>query len=114
VSQVSQNLNDLSALEGHWSLDLDATTVEFHTKIMRVIPVRGTMKPIEGGARVGSDGAIDGRLILDATTIDTGIKKRDVHLRTADFFDANSHPKIIFALSRFAEFLREDLRLREA
>lgn len=96
MSQVSQNLNDLSALEGRWSLDLERTTVEFHTKIMRVVPVRGTIKAIEGGACVGTDGAIDGNLILDAGTIDTGIKKRDAHLQTADFFDVDRHPHMIF------------------
>ncbi|HEY1988135.1 MAG TPA: YceI family protein [Acidimicrobiales bacterium] len=96
MSQVSQNFNELSALEGHWSLDRDRTTVEFHTKIMRVIPVRGTIKAIEGGARVGTDGAIDGNLILDAATIDTGIKKRDAHLRTADFLDTDRHPTIAY------------------
>ncbi len=96
MSQISQNLNDLSALEGRWSLDPDRTMVEFSTKILRVIPVRGAIKAIECGARVGTDGAIDGNLILDTATIDTGIKKRDAHLRTADFFDADSYPTIVF------------------
>jgi polyisoprenoid-binding protein YceI len=95
VPQLSQNVNDLSALVGHWSLDLDRTTVEFHTKIMRVIPVRGRIRAIEGGASV-SEGAVDGNLILDVATIDTGINKRDVHLRTADFFDADRYPTIVF------------------
>jgi polyisoprenoid-binding protein YceI len=96
MSQVSQNLNSLSPLEGHWSLDPGTTTVEFHTKIMRVIPVRGTIKAVSGGARVGPDGAVGGNLILDVATIDTGIKKRDAHLRTADFFDADTYPAIEF------------------
>ncbi|HEY1832387.1 MAG TPA: YceI family protein [Acidimicrobiales bacterium] len=96
MSQVSQNLNDLSSLEGHWSLDPEKTTVEFHTKIMRVVPVTGSIKATEGGATVGADGTIDGVLILDAATIDTGIKKRDGHLLTADFFDADNFPTIVF------------------
>jgi polyisoprenoid-binding protein YceI len=96
MSQVSQNLNDLSALVGRWSLDLNRTTVEFHTKLLRVVTVRGTIKAVEGGASVGPDGAIDGTLILDAATINTGIKKRDAHLRTADFFDTDRFPTIVF------------------
>jgi polyisoprenoid-binding protein YceI len=97
MSQVSQHLSGLSGLEGRWSLDPERTTVEFHTKIMRVVPVRGTIKAIEGRAIVGTDGIVDGTLILDIATIDTGIKKRDIHLRSADFFDADSFPRIIFA-----------------
>jgi polyisoprenoid-binding protein YceI len=96
VSNISQNLSDLSSLDGQWSLDPERTTVEFHTKIMRVISVRGSIRAIEGGARFVTDGAVEGNLILDATTIDTGIKKRDAHLRTADFFDTDKFPTIIF------------------
>jgi polyisoprenoid-binding protein YceI len=96
VPQVSQKLSDLSVIEGQWSLDPNRTTVEFHTKIMRVIPVKGKFTAIEGGASVGTGGSIDGTLVLDVATIDTGIKKRDDHLRTADFFDAERYPTIEF------------------
>jgi polyisoprenoid-binding protein YceI len=97
VSHVSQKISELSVLQGGWSLVPHTSEVEFHTKIMRLVPVRGTIKAIAGSAYVGPDGSIEGTLILDATTIDTGIKKRDVHLRTADFFDADNHPMIAFA-----------------
>jgi polyisoprenoid-binding protein YceI len=96
VPHVSQTLSDLPVLEGQWSLDPDRTTVEFHTKIMRVISVKGRIKATEGRASVVTDGSIDGTLILDVATIDTGIKKRDDHLRTADFFDADRYPTIEF------------------
>jgi polyisoprenoid-binding protein YceI len=94
VPYVSQNLSDLSDLEGQWCLDLSRTTVEFHTKIMRVIPVKGRIKAIEGRGSVVDDGSIDGSLVLDVASIDTGIKKRDDHLRTTDFFDADQYPTI--------------------
>lgn len=104
MSQVSQNLIDLSAFDGYWSLNPDRTTVEFHTKIMRVIPVKGRIKATEGGVRLGTDGDIDGSLILDVATIDTGIKKRDAHLRSADFFDADRYPTIIFTAQSVGTF----------
>jgi polyisoprenoid-binding protein YceI len=104
VSQVSQNLNDLSALEGHWSLDPDRTTVDFHTKMIRVISVKGRIRATEGGARVVTDGGIDGNLVLDVATIDTGIKKRDAHLRSAEFFDADRYPTIVFTAQSVGRF----------
>ena len=35
-------------------------------------------------------------LQIDVSSIDTGIKDRDDHLRTADFFDVENHPTIDF------------------
>jgi polyisoprenoid-binding protein YceI len=37
---------------------------------------------------------------ISAASIDTGIDARDRHLRTADFFDVESHPEIRFSSSR--------------
>jgi polyisoprenoid-binding protein YceI len=37
---------------------------------------------------------------IKATSVDTGIERRDAHLRTADFFDVEKFPEITFASSR--------------
>jgi polyisoprenoid-binding protein YceI len=37
---------------------------------------------------------------IDAATIDTGIKKRDQHLCSADFFDVAAYPTIAFRSTR--------------
>jgi len=37
---------------------------------------------------------------IKATSIDTGIERRDAHLRTADFFDVEKFPEITFKSSR--------------
>lgn len=36
------------------------------------------------------------RVEIDAASVDTGIKQRDDHLRSADFFDVSKFPKILF------------------
>ncbi len=38
--------------------------------------------------------------VIKATSVDTGIERRDNHLRTADFFDVEKHPEITFKSSR--------------
>ncbi len=38
--------------------------------------------------------------VIKATSIDTGIEKRDAHLRNPDFFDVEKYPEITFKSSR--------------
>ena len=38
--------------------------------------------------------------VIKATSIDTGIERRDAHLRTPDFFDVEKNPEITFKSSR--------------
>jgi polyisoprenoid-binding protein YceI len=81
---------------GKWVLDPDRTSIVFHTKAMWVFPAKGTAKAIEGVGAVGTDGGLRGTLVIDAASIDTKNKKRDAHLRTADFFEVEKFPTITF------------------
>jgi polyisoprenoid-binding protein YceI len=89
----------LSEYVGTWTLDPSQTSIEFHTKAMWVLNVKGTFTSTEGGGTVGADGSVSGSIVLDAASVDTNKKKRDDHLRTADFFEVNAFPTITFAVS---------------
>lgn len=39
-------------------------------------------------------------VVIKATSIDTGIERRDAHLRNADFFDVEKYPEITFKSER--------------
>lgn len=45
-------------------------------------------------------GAVAVRVELEAASINTGNTGRDQHLRSADFFDAGRHPKLVFRSDR--------------
>ena len=51
-------------------------------------------------------GRATGRLTIDAASVDTKDAKRDRHLRSADFFDVERHPQIVFTVT--AVTARED------
>ena len=92
-NQISVDLGDFV---GKWVLDPAGTSIVFHTKAFWVVPVKGTAKAIEGAGTVGADGSISGTLVVDAASIDTKLKRRDAHLRTADFFEVEKFPAITF------------------
>ncbi|MDT3683406.1 MAG: YceI family protein [Truepera sp.] len=81
-----------------WNLDTAHSSVEFAVRHMGFATVRGRFN--EFTADVESDEG--GRLkrveaVIDATSIDTNEPKRDAHLRSADFLDAEQFPEIRFA-----------------
>jgi polyisoprenoid-binding protein YceI len=90
--------NDASAFAGSWNLDPSHTSITFHTKALWVLKVKGTFKAIEGKGTVGADGSVSGSIVFDAASVDTKNKKRDDHLRTADFFEVTVYPTIDFTV----------------
>lgn len=89
------------ALAGRWVLDPRASRVEFRVKHFGgAITVRGWFERLEGEGAVGPDGKVTGLLVIDAGSLNTKNKQRDRHLRSADFFDAQNHPRVVVMVSR--------------
>jgi polyisoprenoid-binding protein YceI len=86
----------ISDLTGSWSLDPQRTTVHFTTKALWIMTVNGTLRATDGVGTVDADGTVTGRMVIDANSIDTKNKRRDGHLRGADFFDVPTFPSMVF------------------
>jgi polyisoprenoid-binding protein YceI len=99
VASPSQNVLELSDFAGTWKLDPDRTSIEFHTRALWVIPAKGTFRSLEGVGTVTADGSIAGTLVIDAASVDTKNKKRNAHLRTADFLEVESFPTITYEVT---------------
>ncbi|MCC3769365.1 YceI family protein [Streptomyces sp. UNOC14_S4] len=88
----------LAALTGDYTVDASHSRVGFTVRHAMVTNVRGSFADHEGTLRLdGSDpsrssASIDVRI----ESVDTGIKDRDAHLRSADFFDAERFPLMAF------------------
>jgi polyisoprenoid-binding protein YceI len=84
---------------GLWQLDAAASTVALRHKTMwNLVTVKGTFTAVGGQGEVSADGSATGTITLDVASLDTKNKKRDEHLRSADFFNAAEHPEITFAV----------------
>jgi polyisoprenoid-binding protein YceI len=81
-----------------WLFEPGHTEAQFRARHMMVTWVSGLFKDIHGEMEfdLAEPLATTFRGEIDATAIWTGEKDRDDHLRSADFFDVESHPKIAF------------------
>ena len=70
--------------------------------------IRGRFNDFRGQIRVAprfEDSQIE--VVIDAASIDTGVKMRDDHLRSADFLDVENFPRLFFTSKRLV-LLRGD------
>jgi polyisoprenoid-binding protein YceI len=82
-----------------WRLDPSASSAEFRVpNVWGLSSVKGRFKRLGGWLEVDDD-RWRMELTLDAASLDTGNPRRDRHLRSADFFDAEHHPEARFRSS---------------
>jgi polyisoprenoid-binding protein YceI len=81
-----------------WVIDPSHSLVEFGVRHMMFTTVKGRFSAVEG--TIVEDDANPGRSSVQATiqaaSIDTRDEKRDAHLRSADFLDAEHFPTLTF------------------
>lgn len=63
-----------------------------------MITVHNRFQKFDGEGTVNADGTVSGHLVIDATSLTTKNRKRDEHLRSADFFDVEHHPTVTISL----------------
>jgi polyisoprenoid-binding protein YceI len=85
-------------LAGAWTLDRAKSSVGLRSKsVWGLVKVKGVFGQVTGAAVISAAGEATGTITVAAASVDTGVKKRDDHLRSADFFDAAKYPDITFS-----------------
>jgi len=88
-------------ISGSYTLDVSHTRLGFSARHAMVTTVRGAFTSFEGTATIDATNpaASSVRLSIETASIDTGSADRDGHLRSGDFFDAETYPKLTFVSS---------------
>jgi polyisoprenoid-binding protein YceI len=85
-----------------WTIDPVHSSFEFAVRHMVVSTVRGRFDEFEIEPEIDEDDltASLGRVVVKTASIDTREEQRDNHLRSADFFDAETYPEMTFVVTR--------------
>lgn len=81
-----------------WQIDPAHTEIEFSARHLMISNVKGRFGSPTGQViyDVRKPGTVDLHVEIPVATIDTRNEQRDVHLKSADFFDAEHFPSITF------------------
>lgn len=92
-------------LSGDWDIDPAHSRIGFSAKHAMVANVRGAFNDVTGSLHVDFDDPdrSTAQIVLKTASIDTRNAQRDEHLRSADFFDAEQWPEIVFTSHRIEE-----------
>jgi polyisoprenoid-binding protein YceI len=79
-----------------WAVDTSHAVVEFWARHMGIMTVRGSFSDIDGQIEVEGGRPVGLAAVIGVASLSTRDERRDAHLRSADFFDAENHPKMEF------------------
>jgi len=82
----------------HWTIDNSHSEVKFKVKHLVISTVTGHFNDYSATIDANNDDFSDAKITFTANvdSIDTKNGQRDGHLKSADFFDAGSHPTLNF------------------
>jgi len=85
-----------------WNLDTVHSAVGFSVRHLVFAKVRGRFTSWSGSLQLSDDDLAQSsvEVSIDAASIDTGTADRDTHLKSPDFFDVESFPKLSFRSNR--------------
>jgi polyisoprenoid-binding protein YceI len=82
-------------MAGGWTLVPDRSAITFKVRNMwGLLNVKGRFTDFTGDGQLSGKGGVFGRVDIRAASQDTGIGRRDEHLRSADYFDVDRFGEI--------------------
>src|SRR3989338_3098263 len=94
---VSLILTGAAVASQTFEIDTSHAYVGFTIDHLVISKVRGDFRDFTGTIDLDEEGKVNQvASAIEVKSLDTGIQNRDDHLKSADFFDAENYPQIIF------------------
>jgi polyisoprenoid-binding protein YceI len=96
-----------------WKIDPNHSHIDFRVKHLVVTTIGGHFTKFDGTAETNNDDFSDAKISFEAdvNSVSTGNEQRDGHLKSDDFFNAASYPKINFVSTSFKKVDAENYKL---
>ncbi|MEU6505132.1 MULTISPECIES: YceI family protein [unclassified Streptomyces] len=87
---------------GDWEIEPMHSSIGFTARHIGLARIHGQFNSFAGVVRIGERVERSAmHVVIDAASIDTGVRMRDDHLRSADFLDVERFPTLEFYSDRF-------------
>lgn len=92
------------AFASAWNIDADHSNIGFKVRHLMVSNVKGVFGKVQGVVNLDDKDLTRSTVTatIDATSIDTGVAKRDTHLKSPDFLDVGRFPAMTFVSTKIA------------
>jgi polyisoprenoid-binding protein YceI len=96
-----------------WKIDTTHSEIKFKVKHLVISTVTGQFKSFSGEVNTTGDDFAGASISFEAdvNSIDTNNEQRDGHLKSPDFFDAATYPKMSFVSTSFTKKSDSDYEL---
>ncbi len=97
-----------------WVLDPAHSELTFRVRHLMITNVKGEFRNFDVSVESGGSDFSNAKVsvTIDADSISTNNADRDAHLKSADFFDAESHEKITFESTELNKLDEENYQLK--
>jgi polyisoprenoid-binding protein YceI len=106
-------MDTLTATKTTWVIDALHSEISFKAKHLVITTVTGKFKSFSGHVETSTTDFSDAKIhfTADIASIDTGSEQRDGHLKSGEFFDAESFPTLSFVGDRLEKIDGEKYKL---